>query len=268
MCTIALGLMFADYNYEVMSSMRSKLSIITSPIYWVANFPSELGEWASTHLATRSSLQAENQRLQAESLILQSKVQKLAAMTAEVNRLRQLLNTADKNLNESVLVADLVSASPDPARHEVVINKGLADNVYVGQPVLDSEGLMGQVTEVSQFHSRVLLITDVRHSVPIQVVSNGVRGIADGSGSMDSLQLRHVPATMEIKVGDKLVSSGLGQRFPIGYPVGEVTEIKRDPGQPFIDVIVRPFAKLNQARHLLLVFTEKGLSKEETALLP
>lgn len=262
MSIIALGLMFVDYRYDALSSVRNNLSLFTSPFYWLADLPVQLGEWGKDSLVSRDTLQKENKHLRAESLVLKAKVQRLAAVTAEVNRLRQLLNTADRNLNEAVLVADLISVSSDPSRHEVVINKGSDGGVYIGQPVLDSYGLMGQVIEVGKFHCRVLLITDARHSIPVQVLDNGVRSIAEGSGAMDKLHLRHVSATMEIKVGDTLVSSGLGQRFPVGYPVGEVVSLVRDPSQPFVDIQVKPFAKLNQARHVLLVFTEKPIANE------
>ncbi len=262
MCAVAFVLMFVDYRYDFFTNVKTKISVLTTPFYWLADIPTELAGWARESFVSRDKLQKENARLRSEALVLQSKVQKLAAVNAEVSRLRQLLNTADRNLNESVLVADLVNVSSDPARHEVVVNKGLGDGVYVGQPVLDSEGLMGQVVEVGQFNSRVLLITDVRHSVPIQVLHNGVRSVAEGSGSIDVLNLRHVAATMDIKVGDRLVSSGLGQRFPVGYPVGDVVSVTRDPGKPFADVVVRPLAKLNQSRHVLLVFTEKKLAQE------
>jgi rod shape-determining protein MreC len=142
-------------------------------------------------------------------------------------------------------------------RHQLVLDKGADASVYLGQPLIDARGLMGQVVEVSRFTSRVLLITDATHSVPVQVNRNGVRAIAEGTGSLDRLEIHHVAATTDIREGDLLVTSGLGQRFPIGYPVATVTGVERDPGQPFARIAARPTAALDRVRHVLLVFARK-----------
>lgn len=185
--------------------------------------------------------------------MLKAKVQKLAALEAENERIRELLNSSAL-LDETVLVAELIGVSPDPLHHEIIINKGIKDHLIVGQPVLDAEGLMGQVVNVGPTHSRVLLITDATHAIPVQVNRNGVRSIAEGVGVLHELTLRHVSATTDIKVGDLLVSSGLGGRFPQGYPVAEVIEVTIDPGQPFAIVRAQPSAQLDRSRHVLLVF--------------
>ena len=158
-------------------------------------------------------------------------------------------------LQDDVLVAELIGVSPDPARHLVVLDKGEADGVFTGQPLIDANGLMGQVVEAAANSARVLLITDATHAIPVQVNRNGVRAIAEGVGRLDRLELRHVASTEDIEVGDLLVSSGLGGRFPEGYPVASVTEVIVDPGQPFARVIAEPKAALNRSRHVLLVFT-------------
>ncbi len=196
----------------------------------------------------------ENKRLKSETLLLTAKVQKLAALEAENVRLRELLNSSAL-LDDSVLVAELIGVSPDPLRHQIIINKGVDDGLYVGQPVIDALGLMGQITEVGPVYSRALLITDSTHALPVQVNRNGVRSIAEGTGLLHELILRHVAATTDIQVGDLLVSSGLGQRFPVGYPVGVVTEVTVDPGQSFATVTATPSAALNRSRYVLLVFT-------------
>ena len=188
-------------------------------------------------------------------LVLQRKSQKLASVTAELNRLRELLN-ASRVLDEGVVVAELVGASRDPDNQYIIINKGFQDGVYLGQAILDSDGLMGQVIEINEFSSRVLLISDSRHAVPVQVNRNGMRAIAYGVGSLSSLELGNVPDTADIQVGDLLVSSGLGGRFPQGYPVARVSSIEHDAGESFAHVRIAPEAKLNRSRLLLLVFKE------------
>ena len=154
-----------------------------------------------------------------------------------------------------MLIAELVNVSADPLKQQIVINKGADDGVYVGQPAIDAYGLMGQVVEVNAQQARVILISDSRHSIPVQINRNGVRAIAEGSGRIDTLMLPNVVATTDIKAGDLLVSSGLGQRFPVGYPVGTVASITQKPGAIFVDVDVDPAAELDRSRHLLLVFS-------------
>ncbi|MCY1411219.1 rod shape-determining protein MreC [compost metagenome] len=129
--------------------------------------------------------------------------------------------------------------------------------MFLGQPVLDARGLMGQVVEVMPYTARVLLLTDTTHSIPVQVNRNGLRAIASGTGNPERLELRHVADTADIKEGDLLVSSGLGQRFPAGYPVATVKEVIHDSGQPFAVVRAVPTARLNRSRYLLLVFSDR-----------
>ncbi|WP_461521632.1 rod shape-determining protein MreC, partial [Porticoccus sp.] len=180
---------------------------------------------------------------------------RMTEVVAENVRLRNLLN-ATEMLKDRVLVAELVGVSPDPSRHTIIINRGEEQGVYVGQAVLDADGLMGQVIEVYRSSSKVLLITDSAHAVPVQVVRNGGRSIAEGMGEFDRLSLRYVPPTTDIVVGDKLVSSGLGGRFPVGYPVGTVTAVQTIPGESYLEVKLVPAARIDRSRHLLLLFSE------------
>ncbi len=218
---------------------------------------------------SRRALLEQNAGQRTELLILKGKLQKMAGMAAENVRLRELLNSSTV-LDSSVLVAELISISPDPRSHQIVLNKGSRDGVYLGQAVLDSEGLMGQIIDVGPNISRALLISDSSHALPVQINRNGVRSVAAGTGLLHELELRHVAATTDIKVGDLLVSSGLGRRFPVGYPVADVTEVVLDPGQPFAIVKAMPRAQLNRSRHVLLVFTEtdrQSLEGEKNAVI-
>ena len=258
---IALVMIVADLRFNSLASTRAVLSGVTTPLYWLVDIPSRIVSWSEGSLSSRSELVEKNQRLQSESLLLKAKVQQIAALRSENIRLRELLNSSAL-LQDDVLVAELIGVSPDPVRHQVVLNKGLDDGVYIGQSLIDADGLMGQVVEVSAKSCRVLLITDTSHAVPVQVNRNGVRIIAEGIGSLHEMLLRHVPATTDIRVGDLLVTSGLGQKFPVGYPVAVVTEIERDPGQSFATVMVKPNAALDRSRHVLLVFTKSKAAIE------
>lgn len=251
---LAAVLITADLQFNQMAATRAMASAVTFPFYWLSDLPARLSDWGEESVQSRSSLIDDNRRLRSEALLLEAQVQQMAALRAENVRLRALLNSSAL-LQDDVLVAELVGVSPDPARHLVVLDKGSRDGVFNGQPLIDANGLMGQVVEVAPNSARVLLITDATHALPVQVNRNGVRAIAEGIGRLDRLELRHVASTEDIAVGDLLVSSGLGGRFPAGYPVATVTELEIDPGQAFARVTAEPSAALNRSRHVLLVFT-------------
>lgn len=254
---MVLILITADLRYNSLQSTRSTLDILGAPIYWIADLPLRFRDWGEEHVQSRAQLLEENERLSRENLVLQGRSQQMAALQAENVRLRALLNSSAM-LRDDVLVAELIGVSPDPVRHQLVLNKGSADDVFIGQALIDAGGLMGQIVEVSPASSRALLITDATHSIPVQVNRNGVRAIAEGTGSLGALEIRHVSATTDIQIGDLLETSGLGGRFPGGYPVAVVTAIERDPGQMYAHVVARPSAALDRSRHVLLVFATQA----------
>jgi len=261
----ALVLVGLYTNY--LEPLREKLSVVVTPFYQITNIPHQINDWRKDTFVSRSDLQAENEALKTELLIHQRKLQQLASLAAENVRLRQLLN-ASNMLQDTVLIVELIGVSPNPLSHKVMINRGSSSGVFKGQPVLDAFGLMGQVIEVSENSSTVLLISDATHAIPVQVNRNGVRAIAEGTGDLNSLSLRHVSANTDIREGDLLVSSGLGERFPVGYPVAEVQTVVRDPGKAFLTVIAKPKARLDRSRHLLLVFANPDHSNIPGALVP
>lgn len=244
----------ADLRFNRLETTRAAVDTAAAPVYWVAGLPSRLSDWLEVNLRSRFRVMEENERLARENLVLQGRLQQMASLQADNARLRALLNSTAM-LRDDVLVAELIGVSPDPERHQLVLNRGERDGVFVGQPLIDAHGLMGQVVQVSPGHCRALLITDATHSIPVQVNRNGVRAIAEGTGSLAVLEVHHVAATTDIREGDLLVTSGLGGRFPVGYPVAEVTLVERDPGQAFARVLARPSAALDRSRHALLVFT-------------
>jgi len=246
--------------------LRQKLSVLATPFYQLTDVPRRLNDWRKDTFVSRTDLRAENDTLKTELLVHQRKLQQMASLAAENVRLRQLLN-ASQMLQDTVLIVELIGVSPNPLSHKVIINRGASSGVFKGQPVLDAFGLMGQVTEVSEDSSTVLLISDSTHAIPVQVNRNGVRAIAEGTGDLNSLSLRHVSTNTDIREGDLLVSSGLGDRFPVGYPVAEVTQVMRDPGKAFLTVIAKPMARLDRSRHLLLVFENREQNSVPGALL-
>ncbi len=260
---LSVALMVVDARFTLLKPVRSQMSLVLMQSYWITDLPQRLWQGVASQFGSRTELVAENEKLKTENLLLQGRMQKLAALTEQNVRLRELLNSSAL-VNEKVEVAELIGMDPNPFTHRIIINKGERDGVILGQPVLDARGLMGQVVELMPYTSRVLLLTDTTHSIPVQVNRNGLRAIASGTGNPERLELRHVADTADIKEGDLLVSSGLGQRFPAGYPVATVKEVIHDSGQPFAIVRAVPTAALNRSRYLLLVFSD-GRTAEERA---
>lgn len=258
---LSVALMVVDARFTVLKPVRSQMSLVLMESYWITDLPQRLWQGVASQFGSRTELVAENEKLKTENLLLQGRMQKLAALTEQNVRLRELLNSSAL-VNEKVEVAELIGMDPNPFTHRILINKGERDGVVLGQPVLDARGLMGQVVELMPYTSRVLLLTDTTHSIPVQVNRNGLRAIASGTGNPERLELRHVADTADIKEGDLLVSSGLGQRFPAGYPVATVKEVIHDSGQPFAIVRAVPTAALNRSRYLLLVFSDNRTPEE------
>ena len=182
-------------------------------------------------------------------------------LEAENRRLRNLLGSSEK-VTERVLVAELMSVDMDPFSRRVVLNKGIRDGVSPGQPLLDSSGIMGQIIHAGPFSSSALLITDPNHALPVQVHRNGQRAVALGTGPLNLLKLIHVPHSADVQLDDRIVTSGLGNRFPTGYPVGKVVKIRRDQGRPFAEIHVRPSAMLERTREVLLVRSDPAAGRE------
>jgi len=251
---LAILLVTLDTYTQWFESPRRQLSEITIPLQLISNLTSRIKGWVVLNTTSRTELERKNASLEKERLILLGKLQRSAELAAENLRLRQLLN-ASELFTDSVLVTEVIGVSPNPLNHHVTVDRGADDGVYIGQPVLDAEGLMGQITHVYDDYSTVLLITDLNHALPVQVLRNGLRSIVEGISDYNEMRLRYVSPTVDIAEGDQLVSSGLGGRFPVGYPVGTVASISQNPGEKFMDIKVVPSAKIDRSRHLLLVFT-------------
>ena len=256
MVLLSLVLMFADSRFDYLSKVRFYSAVLVTPVHVVAAIPARINEWGRGAFSSRNELLDANAALQDQLLETRFRLQKLEHLSAENRRLNALLN-ASSDVQERVVRAQLMGESPDPFSKRILINRGVNDDVYVGQPVLDADGLMGQVIEVQSLQSWVLLITDPQHSTPIQVNRNGIRAVASGTrDTLHTLSLVNVPNTADIREGDLLVTSGLGQRFPAGYPVGVVSSVRVDTGKPFAEVLVQPTASIDRSRNLLLVFAE------------
>lgn len=252
---MSLVLMTVDHRQHHLESVRAALSMLVSPLQYLLGAPIGAGHWLGEALSSREALQEENAALRSQQLLQSARLQKMAALEAENSRLRALLDSSVK-VGERVLVAELLEVDFAPFSQQIVINKGSRDGVTEGQPIVDAEGVMGQVVHVAPFTSNAMLITDPSHAIPVVVNRTGLRGIAIGSGSADRLDIPNLPLNAEITEGDLLVTSGMGGRFPPGYPVAVITRVDRNPGQSFAEVTARPTARLEQSREVLLVSTE------------
>ena len=255
MAALSLAFIFADHKHQTFQPVRSTLSAVVAPIQYVVDAPVKLFDWFSSSLSSHKALLAENTNLKAQQLLLNAKLQKLIAIENENTQLRALLSSSSY-AGDQVLVAQLLSVDSEPFVNQLVLDKGKKDGVYVGQPVLGAEGVMGQVIQVGPLTSRLMLITDNRSALPIQIARNGIRAIAVGQGSIGLLKLTHIPKTQDIKVGDKLNTSGMGQQFPYGYPVGEVVAVEHNAGEQFATIYAKPSEPINQRRQALLVWSD------------
>ena len=249
-------LMVSDWQHpEWFKPVRDTLHAAYNPIYRLANYPMLSGRWLSQQAKSEEVLRRENTAMQAELLQADVRLQKLAALSAENARLRGLLDTP-LLLDGRLLIAEIIGTDTNPLRHILVINRGQADGVFVGQTVLDNQGVMGQVLAVYPQSARILLLSDKEHSASVRVERTGMRAILTGTGDSGSLLLEYVQNTADIVAGDRLLTSGLGERFPAGYPIGVVSSVKRPGSQEFADVRVKPIARLEGTHHVVLLFSQ------------
>jgi len=250
-----------DHRYHHLDAVRATLSLVIEPMRQLINLPFSVAGDVNENISSRSTLLDKNEELRVKNLLLKAQLQKYAALQSENMRLRELLDSSLK-VGEKVLIAELLRVDLDPFTRRIVINKGSNDDLFSGQPLLDSEGIIGQILQVSPFSSTAMLITDPSHAIPIQLNSTGQRAIATGTGRPGELELLHIPSNTILEKGELLVSSGLGGRFPAGYPVARVIRTLKHPGKPYLEVIAQPTAHLQRSREVLVVWPTTGPSPE------
>jgi rod shape-determining protein MreC len=255
LAALSVGLMVADTRYPHVERAREWLSAVVHPVQRAVDFPFRATDWVTGSFADRSRLRQENLELTARLRLANLQLQRFAALEEENLRLRDMRENT-LGVAERVLVASILNVDLDPFRHRVLLDKGAVDGVFRGQAVLDGDGIFGQVTKVNAASSEVILISDAEHAIPVQSNRSGVRTIAVGTGDLNKLSLPFVTVESDIQEGDLLISTGMGGVFPRGYPVAEVSRVRR-AGTTFALVEARPTAKLDRDREVLLVwFTE------------
>jgi rod shape-determining protein MreC len=264
LAAVSVGLMVADQRYNQIDQVREWLSAAVYPVQRAVDFPFRAWNWVTGSFADRGRLRQENLELTARLRLSNLQLQRFAALEDENRRLREMRENTS-GIAEKVLVASILNVDLDPFRHRVLLDKGAGDGVFKGQAVLDGEGIFGQVTKVNAGTAEVILISDPEHAIPVQSNRSGVRTIAVGTGDSNRLSLPFVTVEADLQPGDLLLSTGLGGVFPPGYPVAEVTNVKR-AGATFALVDARPTAQLDRAREVLLAWFKPAVT--EAALAP
>lgn len=264
---LSIAMMTVDHRYHYLNGLRDVLSTAVYPLHYLVRLPTETRGWLNENLAGRGALLEENARLREKQLFLSVQLQKLTVLEAENRRLRSLLESA-VNTPERVLIAEMLAVDFDLYRHRILLNRGRQHGVHVGQPVLDPHGVVGQIVQADPFTATAIFITDVSHGLPIEISRTGVRTLALGTGNFQELKLPHIPNNGDVKVGDALITSGLGGRFPRGYRVGTVTKVEFDPGSPFANITAKPFAQLDRIREVMLLENESPGMEPATAAAP
>jgi rod shape-determining protein MreC len=244
--------MYLDFNSKYLNILRSYLSAAVYPVHILVNAPKNLFSSISGNINKQEKLDLKNQEIKKENIILKSKIQQVYKLESENKRLRALLDSKPEYQNE-LTFAEIVSINNDVNKHRIIINKGSRKNVYSGDVVSDSKGIIGQVIRDHLIGSEVLLITDPEHAIPIEIARNGLRSIALGVGNYEHIVLNYLPISADIKKGDILITSGLGGKYPEGYPVATVESISNLTGEPFLKIEAKPFAELKNINEVWVI---------------
>ena len=253
----SVALMVYDHQAGHLQRMHAALATFVYPVQWFVNVPYAAADWTRIHLATHASLVQENTALRERLQDAQVQLQQLASVDQENARLRDLMQ-ASARVPGRISAAELLAADLDPFRHQVVVNKGTQDGVFEGQTVLDSGGIVGQITRTDPLTSEVTLISDPGQAIQVEINRTGLRTLAVGTADVDQLSLPYLTNNADVKPGDLLVSSGLGGHYPAGYPVGTVLKFERNPAEPFATVAAHTAADLSHGRQVLLYWPPAG----------
>ena len=245
--------MVMDRRLESFASVRAAMTLPVAPLQYVVSWPIQFIDYVKSTMSTHDDLVQENMELKSDQLLLHAQLQRLMAIESENEYLKSLLQSS-RRVKGKTLIAELLAVTSEPFINQVVIDKGLRNGVYEGQPVLDASGIMGQIMQVGPLTSRVLLINDPHSGISVQNARTGMRAVAMGDSYTGKLRLMYVPKTADIKTSDIFITSGLGDHYPEGYPVGKVTAVIKDPAHQFASVYLDPSARLGRSRQVLLVW--------------
>lgn len=245
--------MVVDQRTHQLARVRAFLNAALYPVQYAAGAPARLYADATDFFQGKDVLTRENARLKADDLLLKAKLEKYQALEAENRELRALLQSG-RRIADRFMLAGIVALAPEPFTQKLMLDRGTDNGAYVGQPVIDAYGIVGQVTATEPSRAQVTMITDPSQSVPVQVLRNGLRALVFGIGRPDRVDVPFLTASADIQEGDMLVTSGLGGVFPAGYPVAQVTKVVNDPNEAFLKIGAKPLAHLEQGHDFLLIW--------------
>ncbi len=251
---VSILLMYIDNRDNHLDTVRNGIGAAVYPLRVAVDAPVRFWNWLGESTTSRNELEKELARLNAERLVTSARLQKFNALETENARLRALLD-ARPQARDRARVAEILSVDANPYSHSLVIDAGTQDGVTDGQALIDADGVVGQVIKAGLMTSQAMLISDTDHALPVEVNRNGLSTIVVGSGTIDRLELPFVVNNADIRVGDLLVTSGLGGAFPAGYPVAIVDSVTRVPHEPYAEVTATPAASLGQVREVMLIFS-------------
>ena len=263
---VAVCLMISDVRFKALREFRSYIETMLYPVLFFINTPQLASSSVASQFKSRAQLIEENERLSSENFMQRADLLRMTALEHENEAMRKLLNSPIRHSSKRIF-AEVINIDSDPYLQRLVINRGRSDGVYIGMPVITDQGLVGQVIETNYAYSRILLIVDPNSAVPIVNERNEIRGIANGTGAPDELNISNVPRSADIKIGDLLVSSGLGGIYPGGYPVAVVTDVGYSDAQLFAGIKARPLVFTDRIKYVLLFFYESDYMNSALDLL-
>ena len=258
---LAIVLMLMDQRGHYVPRVRSAMELAFEPVFHLVGWPAQALHSLDQHTRARRELIAENEQFAQQLLKLAGSIQTQAALQQENQRLRDLLE-ATRGRTYNFQFAEMQRVDLDPFSHKVWVDRGIDGGVVIGQAVIDGLGIVGQVEDVHRHFATVRLISDPDHALPVQINRTGLRTVAYGSGATSHLLMPNVPLQADVSPGDMIVTSGLGDRFPPGFPVGEVLRVERESGATFAVVYVRPFAALDRGREVLLIEPQRDVTPQ------
>jgi rod shape-determining protein MreC len=256
--SLSVALLVLDARFKYAETLRGLIALAAYPLQQMATAPGQLATRISGFFASQATLQRENAQLRAKVVASSQDAQRYEATAAELGQLRRLIGAQERLEYKSTPVEVLYSGR-DPFSRKLLVDKGASDGIIAGQAVIDEAGVVGQVTRVHPRVAEVTLLTDKDQAIPVQVMRNGLRAVAFGSGSPGALELRFMAANAEIQNGDKLVTSGIDGTYPPGLPVATVVRIERDAVAAFARILCQPAGGDEKNRYLLALSTETKL---------
>ena len=253
-------LMYQDYQGGYTKTLRTYLSALAYPLSFIANLPKNTLDGLQLDFSERSEIIDEIKILKEENIQLKSEIQEVYKLESENKRLYALLDSKPDG-KTNFIFADIVAISPIKERHQIVVNKGSNHGIRIGDAVADSNGIVGHVIRDQIFSSEVLLISDLEHAIPVEIAETGERTIAYGTGDMNQLSINSMPLNSKIKIGNAVITSGLGDRYPEGFPIGEISTIEKENGENFLTVYLKPFANLKIINEIWIIQSEESLNE-------